>query len=65
MKTGFSKIVDYVINYLNRRKDIYGESFKKKHISIIEKVRTILKSGPNSYLKCALSECDCEDEIYN
>jgi len=52
-KTGSSKIVDYVINYLNRRTDIYGESLKKKHISKIEKVRTILKSRPNRYLKCA------------
>lgn len=65
MKTGFSKIADYILNYLNRRKDIYGDSFKKKHIKIIEKVRTILKNGPNSYLKCGQQKCDCEDDLYN
>ena len=65
MKTGFSKIADFIMNYLTKRKDIYGESFKKKNIKLIYKVRIILKEGDDSYLKCALEKCDCQEDLYN
>lgn len=64
-KTGFGKIIDFIINYLSNRKESYKISFQKKHSKIIEKVRNILKEGPNSYSKLSNENCDCEDCIYN
>ena len=65
MKTGFTKIIDFLMNYLENRKNNFGDSFRKRHIKIIEKVRTILREGPDSYLKCSCENCDCEEILYN
>lgn len=65
VKTGFSKIFDFIWNYLENRKNSYGESFQRKFSKIIEKVIFLLKEGPNGYLNCSNSECNCEDDQYN
>ena len=65
MKTGFSKIIKYIINYIENRKDTYGEAFLKKHTKIREKIRDILKKKNDEYIQFANSECDCEDDQYN
>ena len=64
-KTGFSKIIDFIINYFGNRNESYKLSFQKKHSKLIEKVRSILKEGPNSYLKLSKESCDCEESFYN
>lgn len=65
VKTGFSKIFDFVWNYLENRKNSYGESFQRQFSELIEKVISLLKEGPNGYLKCSNTECNCEEDLYN
>lgn len=64
-KTGFCKIVDFIVNYIENRKESYGMPFQRKHSKLISKVRDILKGGPDCYLKCSNIFCECEDQIYN
>ena len=64
-KNGFCKIIDFIVNYLQYRKETYCLSFQKKHSKKIQKVRNFLKEDSDFYLKCSNEVCDCEDQLFN
>ncbi|KAK8877935.1 hypothetical protein M9Y10_004698 [Tritrichomonas musculus] len=66
VRSGFSTMADYILNYLNNRIDSYGLSFQKKHNVILEKIKMILsKPSKDSFLECCNLECQCNDDDYN
>ena len=65
IKTSISVISNYLLNYINRRQEIYGDSFQKKHTKLINKIIEIVEQEPNSYLRCSQQNCECEEQIFN
>lgn len=65
VRTGFSAVVNYLLNYFQRRSSTYEDAFKNKHEKIIIKLKQIFVKGSKKYLKHSKENCSCEDDLYN
>lgn len=65
VRTGFSAVVNYLLNYFQRRSSTYEDAFKNKHEKIIIKLKQIFVKGSKKYLKYSKENCSCEDDLYN
>lgn len=60
------KIINYILNYLENRKDTYNLSFQRRFDKFIEKVRQIVCLNSKGYLKCSNQFCnECDEASYN
>lgn len=66
VRVGISVIADYIIQYLDNRKENYCESYNRRHVDIIHKIVLILnKKYKESYKECANQTCSCGESEYN
>lgn len=66
VKNGLMKIINYILNYLENRKDTYNLSFQRRFDKFIEKVRQIVCLNSKGYLKCSNQFCnECDEASYN